>query len=547
MTVSATARRWLVRLVSERLSRQSSPNSHASSLTKWTQLVDLAHPGKDRGAVDDMSASCKEIHPTGPSDANPSEICGFGESRGCHQLSSGILGAMSPESSPKRQRRWGTMAWLSVAAVILTVIKLRRQASPERPAESTANRAENRVFPQVATAAATSAEEPVGRAFWPVLVALPVTATAVGSLWVSGPLVSALLATIALIASALALRGPQLILRRWVAVVHVGCLLVAVGVVSYLVVRGALRFVEDIGTLLVLMVAAIAVVGVVAWLASSWRWGGRMLEPAALALVASILVAISLPGIVTFGAPLDTRQADGFIWVFTADPSLEVTLQIVVADPVETDLDSTKLWFQVTTAERGRWALLLEGDALLHTEDFLYGDTTLQDFSYYGEQLVSGVGTSSFIGHTSTSLARASSSRSAFRFPMVRKGVGGGFLQDVWRTALDTAEPSVPARLDVSFDAGLVGPDWAITQVSPPPEPDRYRLIWRSQDDLLLPIFLVQFDQQTEDLARNGFFGIAILLGTAGACLLAAMQVLIRPVAGRTQRNFPRQRREHQG
>lgn len=35
------------------------------------------------------------------------------------------------------------------------------------------------------------------------------------------------------------------------------------------------------------------------------------------------------------------------------------------------------------------------------------------------------------------------------------------------------------------------------------------------------------FDQQADDVARNWFFGIAILLGIAGACLIAAMQAAI--------------------
>ena len=36
------------------------------------------------------------------------------------------------------------------------------------------------------------------------------------------------------------------------------------------------------------------------------------------------------------------------------------------------------------------------------------------------------------------------------------------------------------------------------------------------------------FDQEADDKARNGLFVIAILLSTAAACVVAAMQVILR-------------------
>jgi hypothetical protein len=92
------------------------------------------------------------------------------------------------------------------------------------------------------------------------------------------------------------------------------------------------------------------------------------------------------------------------------------------------------------------------------------------------------------------------------------------------------AGPHAPARLDVTVDARLASGERTIAEVSPPLEQDRHSLVWRSRDDVLPTIFLLQFDQQADDRARNGFFGIAILLGMAGACLLAVVQSIVRPL-----------------
>lgn len=47
-------------------------------------------------------------------------------------------------------------------------------------------------------------------------------------------------------------------------------------------------------------------------------------------------------------------------------------------------------------------------------------------------------------------------------------------------------------------------------------------------EDVLNPVAFVLFDQQAEDRARNQLFVIAILLGTAASCVVAALQSALR-------------------
>jgi hypothetical protein len=86
--------------------------------------------------------------------------------------------------------------------------------------------------------------------------------------------------------------------------------------------------------------------------------------------------------------------------------------------------------------------------------------------------------------------------------------------------------PQKPDTLNIVFDGGSLPSTEMITQASPPLV-DATHPQWKAQD-VLIDVRDIVFDQEADDEARNGLFVVAILLSTAAAALVSAMQLIVR-------------------
>jgi len=102
---------------------------------------------------------------------------------------------------------------------------------------------------------------------------------------------------------------------------------------------------------------------------------------------------------------------------------------------------------------------------------------------------------------------------------------------------IDTPGTS-PGGLSIGVDAGTVSP--LNTQVTAIPAlSDPYLLSWTFHTETAPTYKLV--DQNAQDSLNSYSFALAVLLGAAGACLLASLQSLVSKAASRKERAAPHQ------
>lgn len=373
---------------------------------------------------------------------------------------------------------------------------------------------------------------------------------------------------VALIISAAALRGPAVRVGPAFAV-HFLIGSFSVGLVGELVVDPA--GVGHVPTFLLQALFGIVAVGVLAWLASTWKLG-QVVEPTALVLVAVILAWLSLQGIGALTAPIDTRQTQpGRAVLLASDPAVELRWTIWI----EPEFDEVRM--SISTRDTSvpadfRWAVVLMGTAQLVDirPDVLVPDTgdgwalgenldvTAEEVeaSNRGVQVVArppdqvndpaseglpdgspvvkvvsgGLnleGEGSFGGRPIVPLAVQAGARTAVVMPgySLADPTHWGSLRDTIAAALGKP-PARPDKVDITVDAGYAGLLRTIQNAYPPlAEPSR--LLWGTED-VRNSVSFVLFDQQAEDRARNQLFVIAILLGTATSCVVAALQSALR-------------------
>ncbi|MFF0146082.1 hypothetical protein ATK36_0579 [Amycolatopsis sulphurea] len=332
-------------------------------------------------------------------------------------------------------------------------------------------------------------------------------------------------ATAAVAVLALAFRGPVPRRSRWTVVVLVALAVVAVPFDQLLILSRIDTSVSDVGGLLIQVGLFIVFVGVLAGLAASW---GKVVlaEVGALMLIAMLLGLVSFSGLSYFTAPVSAPEPDDAVLrVFAADPAAEMTVsvQYFPQDPG----GSTLLSLQVisTGSADHRWGIALSGGLRFAPGNGHRAGVTRVD-SAGGYQVLSGTqGTADFYNGTVVgSFQQSSASRSVVSLPPVSsdpfrlKGI------DI-RSATGFAAVR-PRALTVHVDSGTLSPLETVTQAAPPLQVPN-QLSWLGHGELG-PITYATLDQGAEDRSRNVLFVVAILLGTAVACLVAALQVLIK-------------------
>jgi hypothetical protein len=333
--------------------------------------------------------------------------------------------------------------------------------------------------------------------------------------------------TTAVLVLVMAFRGPVRQRGRWTSGVLVVLAILAVPLDLLLILDRIGSSASDVNGLLVQLTLFIVFVGVVAWLPAS-RGKVVFAETGALLMIALMLSFLSFRGIAHFAAqvPAPERDDDSAIVVLAADPnaSLSVQVSFTVSSHLDSYATSMALTVKSDSVMDRRWGVVLLGGAQFESEGRVGTDVTIND-STAGYQVLSGVSkeTEVYGGSVKKSFQRGAASRGVVTLPPISSG---------WRLRGygAAAEQSVgfqlvqPKALNILVQCANNLSE-AITQASPPLDrPDR--LTWHGHSEM--DITYATFDQGEEDRARNILFVVAVLLGAAVACLVAALQVLLK-------------------
>ncbi|HKS46472.1 MAG TPA: hypothetical protein VJT49_15445 [Amycolatopsis sp.] len=338
--------------------------------------------------------------------------------------------------------------------------------------------------------------------------------------------------------SAIGLRGPVRRSRLPATILFTLTGFAAVLFVELLLLL-ALDNIDDVTFLLLETMIGLSVIGVAGWLTATWS-SSRYLEPVALVLAAALLGGLSLAGLRSLTAPIVSAPTEGGATLYVSDPSVPLSWQVQAAAErfLPGQEPSGPMTSMAVTTEPGRtvrWVMVLSGAARLDSQVRWGFDTGLvRMITLPGRQqavigTTSGFGATEFGGYTQAPWAVTTASRAAVWLPFFASQPPSTLSEDV-RSALTDAlgtAPQRPARLGIEFHGGDLGPLRTLTSASPP-SADPGQLIWKAPGALRAVTYVI-FDQSADDVARNGLFVVAILLGTAAASLLAAMQALVHP------------------
>ncbi|GAB3901774.1 hypothetical protein ACFQ1S_10895 [Kibdelosporangium lantanae] len=337
--------------------------------------------------------------------------------------------------------------------------------------------------------------------------------------------------TMALLVVAVALRGPAWRRGRWASGVLVALMVVGAPFELVLNMSQMPGSTADVNGLLLQMGLFIIFIGVFAWLTASWRMA-ILAEVGALLLIALMLGFVSFSALSYFTVPVSTPQSDGAALALYADsPASEMSVDVTMSPHDRVGTTEMSLRVRFTGGVGGlRWGIVLFGGLrfLPGHGISLDGLPVNRNDSAAGYQILSGFGTSEYEGVITGSFEASSASRSVASLPSITSGS----LPDRFHDDLPDIMQSVgfslfkPLSAAISVDCGTLDPLKTVTQASPPlQEPNQ--LSWRAQDKLG-PITYATLDQGKEDRSRNVLFVVAILLGAAVACLVAALQAALK-------------------
>jgi hypothetical protein len=333
-----------------------------------------------------------------------------------------------------------------------------------------------------------------------------------------------IMATAAVLVLVIALRGPVQRRGRWTSGLLRALAVLAVPFDLLLLLTVIDRSVSDVGGLLLQTALFIVFVGMLAWLAASWGMA-IVAEVGALLLIASMLGFVSFSGISYFTAPVSAPNlGDAAMMVFAADPdaAMSVDVEYLLGDSAV----STVVGIVVHSASPTdpRWGIILSGGIRFKPEDawgFGIVRTDLPD----GRQMLTatpGTSTGGYSGPVVGSFVASSASRSVVSLPPIS-------LHAFKKVNLESADgftTVTPKSLALSVSCGPLGPLETVTQATTPLAVPN-QLLWRAEESLG-PITYATLDQGNEDRSRNALFVVAILLGAAVACLVAAVQTLLK-------------------
>lgn len=340
--------------------------------------------------------------------------------------------------------------------------------------------------------------------------------------------------------SAVGLRGPSrrsglLAMTLFVLVGGAALLLLTDAWMGGLGAVGYLFDLFDIVSWLLRITIGISVIAVGGWLTATWS-SNRCIEPVALTLAAAVLCASSLTGLNLITASMVSPPITGKAALYVSDPTVPLRWQSGTDARYATlerqGAAGTTFLSHITPLEGApsiRWAIVLTGSARL---DPSLSDVHLIDTPKH--QIVTGASgaeddaVSGFFGRTQKPWVAASASRIVVSLP--RFSTPEPSRLDVKLHAALTevlkSPPRQPAHVEIEFDGGGLGPMLTLTSASPP-SAILGRPHWTATNELR-PVTYAIFDQSAEDASRNGLFVVAILLGTAAASLVGAMQTIIQ-------------------
>ena len=358
------------------------------------------------------------------------------------------------------------------------------------------------------------------------------------------PLPAGVLVLVAFALSSFVLRGPRQ--RNYQVIIGITIILVFVqftGVI-FATALGMLNSIDPI-SLIELTVFGICGFGIALILVVTWVRGWPFAEPLAAGLIAISLGALCLPGVRAFTETLQFPQVNGAALLFaTGSQAQEVSL-IVITDPLRPPPTPEDFDIESSGSHLIHWALLLVGDARLkrietspHVErrDLFVGGSQIVVPVPAPAQLFFGiVNSSSMSTVTGNSVGRfvnSTSDRLAVSLPAYGQGLLSFVSSDV-RQTIASALGGSPTLRDVgAFKLFLSGGNLtgleSVSQVSPPltPNAELPKSIQWSDALRLSPTYVIT-DQNALDTTSNILFVFAILLGVAGAGLLASLQGII--------------------
>ncbi|WP_410597083.1 hypothetical protein [Amycolatopsis sp. lyj-23] len=349
------------------------------------------------------------------------------------------------------------------------------------------------------------------------------------SSWLSSQehfLLAEIAAAAAVIKLAIEFRGP--VQRHGLGTFTVLAFLAAIAApLDLLMIKaGTDRNAFDVGGLLLQSGLFIVFVGVLAWLAASWKMAA-LAEVGALLLIAWQLGSVSFNGISYFTAPFSTPVTDdSAIAVFTADAAAEVNLAVKFSpgDGVGTTLLTLNV--ALSGSADHCWGIILSGGARLTPDDGRDMDGITLTASSDGRQAILAAQDNPgwYYGTIIGSVQRRTASRSVVYLPPISAELPSPVDNSPWPGAAIPA--ARPKSLNLTVDCGRLNPLETVTQASPPLQVSN-ELAWQAQNELG-PIVYATLDQGKEDRSRNVLFVDAILLGAAVACLVAALQAILK-------------------
>lgn len=359
--------------------------------------------------------------------------------------------------------------------------------------------------------------------------------------WLEGGL--SLLAALAL--SAFLMRGPNLHNK----------LLVTLGASALLVLQLVAVIVSTIigvhsthGPVMLLEITAFGVIGIAIAVscAVTWRPELPFAESLAIGLVGVWLGYLCLSALPTFTGSLGYPIVDGQALLFATGTENQKLFLNVSVDP-----ESNQEFFTIAGTVGIHWALMLTGDARISKiftvpvntksvkqQEFSEQVNTLrQDVELFSGQFSPDSFEISINGTSGAHFANKTSDRSAVSTPEY----GQGDLRDmgpIGRRIVDSLGRTPSYRTSGDFttvvESNHLGPFETVTQAIPSLDPNLNptQLQWTG-GDLPFGVSYATVDQNAVDSTNNALFVFAILLGVAGACVVASIQGVIHRLLSR--------------
>jgi hypothetical protein len=313
----------------------------------------------------------------------------------------------------------------------------------------------------------------------------------------------------------------------------------------------------DPGQLLLLAVFSLCALAILFMVVMSWLPGWRYREPALLALLTLALGGLSLHGLNLITSVLDIPATTGSVILYADQPTsqhLQVNFQVTpipFPNPPFPNFVRMEIVDPSTNDKPSSWALLLTGDARLTNVTTLAHQQTVEETlaggastalpegpvsepgQLFWDRLTPGEA-SLIIGQPITSYISFNATESAVSLPDFMVGSKQNTDNATMSTIIkDLGTPGTSSSgLSFDVDAGSVSPlNEVVTAI--PPLTDPSELSW-TFDTETAPAYKV-IEQDALDSQTSYSFALAVLLGVAGAGLLASIQALVSAAASRKE------------